>query len=84
MEVRKREQKQVTCFTSLQDCIAGEIDHSKEFKIKYTVDQKAVILWNKVNPLPPAPHYKFSLKTDYTNSELKLEMYKSVWAKKKI
>ena len=45
------------------------------------VDQKTSILWNKVNSLPSTTHYKFPLRADYINSEMKLELHMAVWAK---
>lgn len=57
------------------------MNHLKNRQIKYIVHQEDTILWNKVNIFPPATHYTFPLKTDNTNSEMKLELYKAVWAK---
>ena len=45
------------------------------------VDQKISVLWNKVNSLLIAAHYKFPLKTSYTNLEMKLELCTVGWAK---
>lgn len=44
----------------------------KNFQIKYIVDQKVAILWNKGNLLSLATHNQYHLKTDYTNLEMKL------------
>ena len=45
------------------------------------VDQKISVLWNRLNSLLIAAHYKFPLKIGYTNSEMKLELCTAGWAK---
>lgn len=42
---------------------------------------KISVLWNKVNSLLITARYKFPLKTGYTNSDMKLELWTAVWAK---
>lgn len=59
-----------------------EINHSKESpNTIHGESESCCFVEQSKSPPPPAPHCKFSLKTDYTDSGMKLEMYKSVWVK---
>lgn len=40
---------------------------------------RKLLFYGTIESPPPTPPYKFSLKTDYSDSEMKLEMCKSVW-----